>query len=254
MKTTSRNLQIADGEWRFDRINPDEHWAACMWEYCREYFHTLTESEISLARKRGQHTRHDRLKTLGLAIACDEFPHTPWMDLTDCMRAELMTHWIRPPGDIEDYRLLEYADGKSSAERRALLRNQGKVVFDLGAPPRDAITPQRAMDPATIKLPTRANLLQKFEAWLDSNPEWWDGRGKRGTRQGTAGKRSPREGLRVLAYSRLRRKFDGNDAAVSDFLKRNASELAWWQVHLSSERARKLPAEAARWQKMVCQS
>lgn len=235
---------LADEEWRFDRVNPEHYWACCVWEYCREKILQTPPA------KRAKMHRQGRIATLGAVCEIDEFPAVPWLNLSAGVRGKLALRWRYSPAAIECYKALGYVSENTPEEWRNALRRVGCVVFDLGAPPRGVRIHGRSRDSDSGELPTRAELLTRFEAWLDVNPEWWEGRGRRGVRRGAAGKREPKDGLRALMWTRLRR-LNRSDGDVEGVLR--AGGAGKWMGAIGAERARKLPSIAEAWVKLVCE-
>lgn len=243
---------LPDEEWRFDRVIADHLWAACIWEYCREYVRSLPKPGLQRLRRIGGMCGTDNAATLGAATMEKQFPEVPWLRLPVSDRNRLSRRWRYAPGDLEDYSEMDLICAVDPRELRSAFHRVGRVVFDLGPAP---IAPKNvASDRVTSpgSRPTRAELIGRFEAWVDAHPEWWDGRGRRGARRGAAGKRDPNDGLRALAWTRLRSR-NSSDGKVEEIVK-GARAHPWLGGILSAERTRKFPSEATAWMKLVCKA
>lgn len=244
---------LAEAEWRFDRVVPPHRWAACVWEYCREYVRSLPEPALKRLRRNGGRYGTDNAATLGAVTMEKQFPQVPWLSLPVSVRHRLSRRWRYAPGDLEDYSMMDLicaGDPQDPRELRSAFHRLGRVVFDLGPAPLDPkhVASGRVTSPGSR--PTRAELIGRFEAWVDAHPEWWDGRGRRGARSGAAGKRKPKDGLRALAWTRLRR-LNSSDGRVEEIVKAQGA-LSWLGI-LTAERTRKFPGEAEKWTKLVCE-
>ncbi len=133
------------------------------------------------------------------------------------------------------------------------LRELGCVVYNVGPVASEISTK------APRRKPTRAELLNSFEAWLDANPAWWNGRGTRGRRGITVGKRTFNDGLRYLAWLRITRAFDKGtrtrspDLAACEFTGKQPTEFKIWLSLPADQRVRRRWAhqEVTRWLKFV---
>lgn len=247
------SADLAELEWRFDRIQPAHEWAACIWEYGRRWHETPGRSGRLFARR----------ATVDVLCRIDGFPSKPWLGLAKPVQGACAQRWRYAPGELEDYEPLvrNRPPGSipfSSDEWRESLRREGVVVFDLGLPPRDARPSWQAEVFQEQRQPTRAELLARFAAWLDVNPEWWDGVGDRRTSARIGGKESPRDALRALAWTKIREAVGSDKAAcvyVSDVFARSPKLKEWLAISLEprAEAARsRLCAVARKWQLRIC--
>lgn len=227
---------IADFEWRFDRVESEHEWACCVWEYGRCWHDAPGRSGRLSAR----------MATVGALCEIDGFPATPWLGLARSVQEQCAQRWRYAPGELEDYEPLvraksEMLGAMTEAQWRDWLRKEGVVVFDLGLPPRDARPEWQDEVFGVQRQPSRAELLSRFAAWLDANPQWWHGEGDRRSIARTGGKAGPRDGLRGLALWRVRRALGsarklGSDKETCDFLTRIFAEdlelQSWFKLSL----------------------
>lgn len=243
-------------EWRYDRVEPSHEWAACVWEYGRRWHHTPGRCGRLKAR----------MATVGALCEMVEFPNTPWLGLPQGFREECSRRWRYAPGELEDCEPLVRAVAKvfgptptNAEEWRVYLRKEGVVVFDLGLPPRDARPKWQDGEIGVERQPTRAELLARFEAWLDANPSWWHGQGDGRVVSRIGGKESPHEGLRALAWAKIR-ETAVSDKAACDYLDkafmRSSILKQWFAISLepraTTVRSR-LRRASTKWQKRVCE-
>lgn len=244
---------LQEAEWRFDQVQPEHEWAACVWEYGRRWHSTPGRCGRLFAK----------MATIGQLGNMDGFPAKPWLGLTLPAREKPAQRWRYAPGELEDYEPLVRnrppGDIPFSVEDwKKWLRMEGVVVFDLGLPPRD-VRPDWQSVFGAQRQPTRAELLARFGAWLDANPEWWEGHGDGRVVARIGGKESPRDGLRALSWAKLR-EAAGSDKAACAYLAEQfsgSSELKqWFAISLEPRAAPTrslLKKNAEKWQKRICE-
>lgn len=204
------------------------------------------------------------MATISVLRVVPEFPKTAWLALAAGTRKMCIQQWHLRAGELEDFEPLVrnqrvIGDPLTAEEWRQSLRKEGVVVFDLGLPPRDARL--RWVHQFGLQTqPTRAELLARFAAWLDANPEWWDGLGDGRKVTRTGGKEQPREGLRALAWAKVLAAC-GSDKAACAFLERvfscDSGLKAWFSLSLepraATSRSRLGNATVQKWQRRICE-
>lgn len=256
-------INLSESEWRYDRIPEAEVWPACIWEYGRRWERTATDE----ARRKFNKATIPHLKEM------PPFPETPWLELDLETRFKCIKRWTSRPGDLENYDVVASGDieamvGRSPDEIKNFMHKRGLVIFDLGVPPRfdRGMRPGKSLRPwqeafgKPPRQPTYAERLAEYEAWLDAHPEQWDGRGDGRTVTKVAGKRSPRDGLRALAWTKIREASESDKAAceyLAEMFARDSSLKAWFAISLAprsvADRSR-LCATSRKWQRLVCEA